>query len=79
MDELIFMFLEGNITKEELYFLKHWLSKEEDNRKYFKQLLLIWKTSQIAGMNTKIIDKALDKTFHKIAEMNEVNTENLKD
>lgn len=66
IDELIWRVLEGEASPEELRFLANWI-KDEDNKRYFRQLKKVWNLASrpkpVPGRKAKELDRFLN-TIH---------------
>jgi transmembrane sensor len=70
IDELILSFLRGKITFEEKQGLKDWLSEDNANKEYFREIYLLWKACSIADLNhqNEKVAESLKKVHYKIFE-----------
>ena len=55
-DRLIYDFLSGSITKEDLHKLNEWIYSDPENQKYFEQQKRIWLLSAEYTKNKPITD-----------------------
>jgi transmembrane sensor len=71
IDELVLSFLKGTITPEEKQHLKDWLSEDNANKEYFKEIYLLWKACSISDLNRndEKIAEILQKVHYKIFEV----------
>jgi transmembrane sensor len=71
IDPLIFNYLQGNASKEEIETLDSWLSESIENLTYYKQLRNIWESSVDLPVST---EKALSKVIKQIIPENKAIT-----
>jgi transmembrane sensor len=65
-DRIIEAFLRGSISSEERVQLQQWLSDDEANKKYFRQMVLLWKGSALYDKSSKDVQTAFEKTRIRI-------------
>ncbi len=79
IDELIYAFLQGKATNQEVDALKDWITISKINRDYFKQTYMIWKSVSLSKMNTDKIEKDYQKVCQKIIVDSDDNIPTLRD
>lgn len=64
IDEIIISFLRSTISLEEKQFLKDWLSENNSNKEYFREIYLLWKAGSISDLNLR--NEKISDTLHKV-------------
>ena len=71
IDDIIFSFLDGEITENEMHILQEWLAEDVLHKNYFRQIYKIWAATDITNENASEVEKTLEKIKFQIHNSSE--------